>query len=149
MDAAQDRFKVLLRDHIALCLRDLGFKGSGQNFSLPSETHWALLWFQRSQWSSAETVSFTVNLTVVSREVWDNRPADFNLPDKPGHWDLAPFMHDELQGEFWHRRIGELMPRGLDHWWDVTDDASAEALTEEVVAAIRDYALPAMRRQMT
>src|SRR6266508_1633339 len=62
---AQESFKQMLRDHVAPALREMGFRGSGQNFSLRSDSHWALLDFQKSQWSSEDKIAFTVNLPVV------------------------------------------------------------------------------------
>jgi hypothetical protein len=40
--AAQDDYREMIRDHIAPALREMGFKGSGQNYALPSETHWGV-----------------------------------------------------------------------------------------------------------
>jgi hypothetical protein len=52
----------MLRDEIAPELRAAGFKGSRQSFDLPSESHWAVLGFQKSAWSDRQRVTFTVNL---------------------------------------------------------------------------------------
>src|SRR4029079_2033762 len=40
--------------------------------SLASATHWALLGFQRDKWSDKSRLRFTVNVTVVRRDAWDN-----------------------------------------------------------------------------
>jgi Domain of unknown function (DUF4304) len=57
----------------------MGFKGSGQSFTLPSKTHWVLLGFQKSMTSNAKAVRFTVNLTAASKQAW-SRTARSLLP---------------------------------------------------------------------
>jgi hypothetical protein len=39
METALDIFRVMMREEIAAELRRMGFKGSGQSFTLPLETH--------------------------------------------------------------------------------------------------------------
>ena len=140
----------MLRDEIAPQLRSLGLKGSGQNFYLPSESHWALLGFQKSQWSDASRVSFTVNLTIVGHEDWvTGRAAWPNLPERPrATWGLPPMMKSAF-ADYWHTRIGSLMPSGRDQWWDVTADARTSDIADAVVADIREFAVPAMLERMT
>jgi hypothetical protein len=58
----------MIREHVAPALREMGFKGSGQNYSLPSETHWVSLWFQKSAYSDALRIRFTVHLLVVGKD---------------------------------------------------------------------------------
>src|SRR5439155_1336209 len=55
---AQEAFTMMVKDEIAPALRELGFKGSGQRFTLPSETHWALLGLQKFTWSDRDRVDF-------------------------------------------------------------------------------------------
>ena len=139
---AQETFKALMRDEIAPALRQLGFKGSGQAYALPSETCWALVGFQKSQASEASYVRFTVNATVVSREAWEQERAERPyLPERP-----SP---NTFYGKFaWQERIGGLMPGGQDRWWEITGRTDARAIAESVIEAIRDYALPAMHDEM-
>jgi hypothetical protein len=42
METALDIFWVMIREKIAPELRRMGFEGSGQSFTLPSETYWVL-----------------------------------------------------------------------------------------------------------
>jgi hypothetical protein len=132
----------MLREQVAPALRELGFTGSGPAYSLPDDAHWALVGFQKSAWSDSDSVAFTVNVTVASRDVWENeRRTRLYLPAKP-----APNTH---YGDYvWQTRIGFLLPSGRDHWWEVEAGTTTETLAAEVVGAIRDYALPAMRRQL-
>jgi len=50
-------------------LRRLGFKGSGQRYELPSDVTWATLGFQKSAYSDSLAARFTINVTVISRDV--------------------------------------------------------------------------------
>ena len=48
LPTAQQAFVSMAKNEIAPRLRELGFKGSGQKFRLPSDTHLLALDFQRS-----------------------------------------------------------------------------------------------------
>jgi hypothetical protein len=142
MPRAQETYNDLLKTLIAPGLRELGFKGSGQNYRLPSDDHWAMLGFQKSTSSDANHVRFTANVLVVRRSAWDAARAESpHLPERPTattYWGTY----------VWQKRIGELLAGGEDMWWDVEAGDSAAELADAIVWAVRDYALPAMRRQM-
>jgi len=152
MPTAQAVFNRMLREQVAPRLRELGFKGSGQNFSLPSETHYALLGFQKSDFSDKSAARFTVNLTVVGREAWEqgSRRAWPDQPLRPPHanWGLPPMLEEKFAGAYWHSRIGFLMPGGRDRWWRVEADADTRDIAEAVAAEIEEFAVPAMRQRM-
>jgi len=80
---AQDVFRATMRDEIAPALRELGFKGSGQVYLLPSETHWAMLSFQKSASSDAAGVRFAVNFDVTTKQEWEHRRRAFGAPARP------------------------------------------------------------------
>src|SRR5215203_3046681 len=105
MPTAQAVFKTMLRDQVAPRLRELGFEGSRQNFSLPSETHYALLAFQKSDFSDKSAVRFTVNLTVVGREDWEqgSRRAWPDQPLRPpqANSGLPPMLEQKFAGAYW------------------------------------------------
>lgn len=127
----------MLREHVAPALRRAGFKGSGQRFELPSESVWRILGFQKSTASDASRVKFTVNVTVVDRAAWAQaRLARTFLPERPSA--------NVRQGVGWMSRIGKLMPRRDDHWWEIRADEPVEPRAAEVVSAITGYAVPAM-----
>jgi hypothetical protein len=140
---AQEAFALMMREQVAPALRDLGLKGSGQVFSIPSDRYWALIGFQKSVGSSSEAVKFTVNLQVVDRDAWAKaseeqpwrgpKPKANVRPGVPGSW-----------GE----RIGTLMPPRNDYWWSIEPDRPTEPVAGEVVAALRDHGLPEMKRRM-
>jgi Domain of unknown function (DUF4304) len=142
MPTAQETYGELLKTRVAPALRELGFKGSGQNYGLPSDDFWALLGFQKSTSSDAGRVRFTANVLVVSRADWDavreERP---HLPKRP--------TATTFWGTFvWQKRIGALLPGGEDLWWEVAAGVDTTELADAVVWAVQDYVLPAMRRRM-
>src|SRR6266542_309783 len=66
----QDVYADLMRNAFAPALREAGLRGSNGRFELPSEVYWAQLGFQKSAYSSADEVRFTVNLSVIRRDEW-------------------------------------------------------------------------------
>lgn len=140
----------MLRDEIAPPLRALGFKGSGQSFYLPSETHWALLGFQKSSYSD----SFTINLTVVGKEewratakaIWPVAPIGSKPPG--ANWSLPPMLEARFGGAYWATRIGSLMPGNRDRWWPIDPDGDTRDVANAVLAEIAEVAIPAMRERM-
>ena len=146
---AQELFKVMLRDRIAPALRGLGLKGSGQEFILPSATHWALLGSQRDRYSDARGLRFTVNVNVIERGVWTRAHAAHPwIGPKPRSIVSGYALRDSELPGFWHRRIGQLMGRD-DHWWSVDTRTDTEALAGEVVNTIASHVLPRIRERMT
>jgi hypothetical protein len=131
----------MMKEEIAPALRRLGFKGSGQRYELPSGTHWAILGFQKSAYSDSADARFTINLTVVGRDEWEEarrqRPYIGERP-KPSTY----------SGVGWESRIGQLMPGGEDRWWRISGDLPTEPVAGEVISAIEEFALPAMRARM-
>jgi hypothetical protein len=142
----------MLRDEVAPRLRALGFKGTGQKFALPSETHWALLGFQKSGFSDMGQVAFTVNLTVVERDAWErgSQEAWPNRPVRPpgANWSLPPMLEEKFVGAYWHSRIGFVMPGSRDRWWKVLADADNADVAVAIVAEIEEFAVPAMHERM-
>jgi hypothetical protein len=138
MPTAQDAYKGMIRDYLSPCLRQLGFKGSGGSYELPSDSHWILLGVQASQFSSAESVNFTINCKVVRRNRYDAaRRQHLYLGPKP-----KPNTSAGSYG--WSSRIGKLLPGGEDHWWVLRPTDSIDDLVEDVTIAVRDYVLPAV-----
>jgi hypothetical protein len=139
---AQQVFNDALRLRIAPALRSFGFKGSGAAYELPSDSHWAILGFQKSVASDRYVVKFTINLTVVSKDIWDAERVDRSyLSTKPTpNVQSGPFA--------WEKRIGSLMPDRSDHWWSMSTARSIDPVVEDVLFAIQTYALPAMKEHM-
>jgi hypothetical protein len=123
-------------------MRNLGLKGSSGKYELPSDTHFALIGFPRSYYSTSAVVTFTVDLKVVNREVWEvAKKEEPWLPARPS----ASVLHPPHE---WSERLGHLMPAAADLWWTMGTEPPAE-LTNEIISAVRDYGLPAMREAMT
>jgi hypothetical protein len=141
MATAQETYRDMMKTQVAPALRQLGFKGSGQNYELPSPTHWALLGFQKSAWSEASALRFTVNVLVVSCADWESARAERSyVPARP--------TANRLWGDFaCQRRIGTLLPGGQDLWWEVEAAAETNDLAAEVVSAIQEFVLPAIRNE--
>lgn len=135
MVTAQDKFSEMLREEVAPALRRLGAKGSGSNFVLPDPDYFLLLAFQKDRYSTADTVSFTVNLAAVNRREWEEGWQPW-WGKEPTATTFAPVGR--------HTRLGLLMPQQRDIWWEVTVQADTKSLAAEVVAAIRDYGLPGL-----
>ena len=143
MSSAQEAFRAMLKEHVAPSLRALGFKGSGQNYQLPSDTHWALVGFQKSEFSDSETITFTINLQVIRRSDWDEArresPWMGERPTATTTWGLSLA---------WSKRIGQLTPSGEDLWWTFRAGTDTTQLAGAVLWAIEDFALPAIREQL-
>jgi len=141
---AQRAFAGMIKDAVAPALRDLGFRGSGQSYAIPSDEHWALLGFQKRTSSTRERVLFTVNLTVVSKDNWAAiRETSPWQPARPS----PNFSVSGLPGA-WSERIGSLLPNPTDFWWEIESERQVRSATADIIEKIRTYALPAMQRQM-
>jgi len=139
---AQDVYAALMKDTLAPALRALGLRGSGGRFSLPSDTHWALLGFQRSVWDDRDEIQLTVNLTVLGRAAWASEVAG-------NPWQAArPNPNHEYGTLASQTRLGLLLPGGTDTWWTVRADEPTDTVTDDVLAAIRDVGIPWLRTQI-
>jgi Domain of unknown function (DUF4304) len=112
MPTAQEAFARMMKEEIAPALRRLGFKGSGQRYELRSDTHWAIVGFQKFSWSDQGQVEFTLNLTVIGRDEWlrarERRPY---LSERP-QANVGAFVG-------WEEWIGALMPDAAAGTWIV------------------------------
>lgn len=85
-----------MKNQVAPMLRANRLVGSNGRFSVKSETHWALLGFQKSAYSDRSEIRFTVNLLVVRRDEWNelvlSSPTtgrDRHPPSRTGHLSKA------------------------------------------------------------
>ena len=142
MTTAQDLFASALKEAFAPTLRGVGLKGSGRGFLLPSESHFALIGFQKSVYSDTSEVRFTINLKVVSRAVWERMQQERpDFPSKP-----APSVQ---YGSFeWNKRIGMLLPEGEDKWWAIRVGRDNRETIDDVSRALTDVAVPALLSQI-
>ena len=149
---AQEVYRAMLREHVAPALRAAGWKGSGSAYLLPSPGYWAQLGFQKDRYSTADQVRFTVNLSVVPRDVWacahDSWPSQ--LSARPSaNTDSGALIREVDRHHCWWGRIGLLMPEHNDHWWEISSGEDAASVGRDVVDAIREHAIPALRAKMT
>jgi hypothetical protein len=139
---AQALYDALVKDTLSPALRALGFKGSGGRYSMPCSDCWALLGLQKSAYSDAADVQFTINLLVANKSAWGAaRQERHQLPERP----TATTLYGEPASQM---RIGELTPEGADKWWRVHSRAHTAAVGNDVVHDIREYALPWLRHQI-
>ena len=130
-----------MKERIAPRLREHGLKGSGQNYYLPSKSHWALIGFQKSMFSDSHELNFTVNLYVVNKNEWENAR-------KERSYFLAKPTPTTKWGIGWERRIGFLLPERCDHWWSMESDSDLDIISDQVVELMVKYALPAINDQL-
>ncbi len=140
---AQDGYRTLLHDRVSPALRGLGLRGSTGRYALPHPDDWALLAFQKHRSGSRDEVLFTVNLLVVPRDAWTAHRAA--TPGLPG----TPQAGLQTGGPEWQERIGFLLPARLDHWWTLRTGEDAGPVGDAVVAALTDYAVPALRDRLS
>jgi hypothetical protein len=132
----QQVYDDLMKASFAPALRAAGLKGSGGRFELPSDKYWAQLGFQKSVYSDSSALEFTVNLSVISRDVWEEQAAAKpHLGKKP-----TPSIHYGSWAE--QVRIGQLTPSGEDLWWRLNRREDPGPVAERVVSALLDFAVP-------
>ncbi len=137
--SAQEEFAEAVKTTFGPALRAAGLRGSGRSYSLPSDSHFALLGFQKSQFSDADCVKFTVNVKVVPKAAWAARRAE-----RP-HFPVKPSPNTGYGTFEWHQRIGALLPGGEDRWWCFRRREDNTATVTEVVGVLIDVAVPAIR----
>jgi hypothetical protein len=100
----------------------------------------------RSKWSSSARIEFIINLFVVAKDVWEEcRLVSPHWGDKPA----ANYHYGRFDDQrFLNVRI-EVPPangaRSKETWWSVDAGSSIRPIAARVLAAIRDYAVPAIR----
>jgi hypothetical protein len=135
MSPVQEKYELILQRVDAL-LAPEGFKKSGRCFRkrLPqAEVRWSIC-FQKTRHSTAGEIDFTFEVRAESKE----RP---------------PWCEDYVPRETWYggagRRIGHLMPKKDDAWWEIVDGTSAEVLSAQINEVLISYALPFLKQFQT
>ncbi len=141
---AAEAFRLMLRDRIGPALREAGFKGSSPTWTFTaSRGDLALVNVQRSRWSPPGEVRFAVNLSVLP-EPWWRWCQQAGLAGAPSS------KPKEYHG-LWRHRLrprspSVTAPGTAGGWWIVRDAASAAAAADDVIAGLRDEALPTLMR---
>jgi len=139
----QDVYAQMMKTTFAPALRAAGLRGSNGRFELPSHAHWAQLGFQKSSYSGADEVRFTVNLSVISRTEWEKqkaaKPYLGRQPTPTGRY--GPWADQA--------RIGELTPARADKWWRIIRGADVEPVQADALADLLAYAVPWLKACVT
>jgi hypothetical protein len=140
---AQDTYASMLKDRISPRLREAGLVGSAGRFSLPSDSHWALVGFQKSAFSDRYEVRFTINLVAVKKSDWDQlRLEQPHLAKRP----QPTFHHPEPALSM---RIGQLVDDGEDKWWRIVPTGDQEPIADEVIRDLTEAGIPWLREQIS
>lgn len=131
----------MINDMVSPAVRGLGLKGSGGRYEVPSETYWAMVSFQKSAYSDARSLRFTINLFVVERAVWEEESATRS------YWPVKPTGSMTYTREIAPQRIG-LVASGHDTWWSITAGEDTAPVAKVVIAMIDEVGLPWLRERM-
>lgn len=140
----QDTYKKFINEQISPVLRSLGFSGSAGTYQMPNDKAYILIGFQKSKWSTKEVVKFTVNVSVISRKVWEDAVNRGLVSDK---------MPSAVVGylvDLWSRRLSQITFLGSfrDKWWKITASTDLETTAEDILRRIKKHALPAITKQL-
>jgi hypothetical protein len=138
-------FEEMLKTQIAPALRELGMRGSGQNYRLPNENgDYALLGFQKDSWDGV--TRFTANVAFYNGRGWQEARARHGwLPAEPTATSMYA-VEPDVQG--WTERVGSLMDPPHDHWWTSRTADDVPAVAAHVIAVVRDAVLPQLRARL-
>jgi hypothetical protein len=132
----RDVFKRMMRDEVAPALRELGFKGSGVNFTLPSPELHLMIHFQVNDGIPPETLDFTVNISIINKSEYQQKWQPW-LPRNPTAATILPTGR--------RFRIGALVGH-VDKWWHIEAAAPAVDQAFDVVRTIGAYVVPELKR---
>lgn len=127
-------FKNLLT-RVGALLKENSFRRTGNAFYCLRQGNWAVINFQRSTKSSAQSIIFTLNLGVASGSLLKF----FGQPK-----DRAP----KIDQCHWRQRIGFTMPQASDRWWHLDAHKNPESVVGELSDAIINFALPAIEEHL-
>jgi hypothetical protein len=111
---------------MAELLRPVGFRKAGSLFTRALPTVFHLISLQSSTSSTASSLRVTVNIAV-----WV--PSLAEATQRP-----------DVSSSHWRQRIGTLMPEHSDRWWTVTTKREAPSAAADMIAAVQQFALPAL-----
>ena len=129
MPTPQDIIKEMLSILHQSFLKTEGFRKTGKNWIRHGKWPQAIN-IQLGKYNSSTDARFTINLGISVGEL-------HTLAER------MPFSGNPIEPDCdLRRRIGELIPPGLDKWWSVTGESSAGQLAKEVHADLSEYAMP-------
>ncbi len=120
-----------------------GLTGSGGRYALTSDTHWALIGFQKSWYSDRAELRFTVNLLVVRRTVWAE------LVEQRPHYGAKPSPLTHYGDSVRQERIGMLVDDREDKWWRIYPGQDLAVVESDVLSNLTEHGLPWLRSQVS
>jgi hypothetical protein len=139
---AQELYADLIKDSVSPAMRTNGLIGSGGRYSIKSESHWALVGFQKSWYSDKSEVRFTINLLCVPRDAWKEMVAE-----RP-YYGSTPSALVLYSDAVHQTRIGYLLEDQSDKWWRVYPGQDMATVGADVIASMVDYGLPWLRQSL-
>lgn len=133
---ASELYKELIKE-IGRLLKAKGFSRKGNCFYLQQGYNWGLLDFQKSRKSTADEVSFTINLAVCSGRLLEFF-SQHSLGRKPS-----------IGACQWRERVGFLLPQRQDKWWIVRDIEPTGSLMDELKGCLVGVAIPAIEQHLS
>ncbi len=92
----------------------------------------ALINFQRSRWNSSDSVSFTLNLSIVCGALLDTSGITIkSAKEYDGHL---------------RQRIGYLTSEAADKWWEINKATRVDVLSAEIASLVVSVAVPYLER---
>jgi hypothetical protein len=141
VDTAQAAFKIMLRDQIAPALRQMGFKGSGNNYEMFRGEHRIVIQLQRSKFSTRDSVQFDANVSVV-------HPPTIELFSKENERARQQGKDLEVGGGY-NNRLNNLAGRNTYGFpWIVKPDEPSEPVAYDFIDCIRQYFLPVIEEEI-
>jgi hypothetical protein len=138
---AQDAFKRFVADELRGTFMARGFRARGFTFHRRVADNFGIVQLQKSQYSTATNVDFTINLGVFSGRVQQTLSNIMWMPevrDVP----TEPACH-------LRQRVGFLLPERRDTWWSVREDEDTAELGAAIRLVLEQHAFPFLQARMS
>ena len=117
-------------------IKPLGFKKKGDTFFYTQENNLGLINFQKSNKSSSESITFTINAGVYSNSL--------HILDSPG-MESKPSLSDC----HWLTRVGFLLPENKDFWWYINSNTVLSDLKDEIIYLLTSVVIPEIKKHIS
>lgn len=131
---AQHLLDKIVTDALVRVLREAGYRRDKRTFRRASAECIQVVNVQASQWGSATSQRFTVNLGVFFPKVQQALAGDSPIR-------LGRSGPTEYQCQL-RRRLGQLMPQHDDIWWDIEAGQDPSRVSKELGEAVKAFGLP-------